>query len=100
MLEWSCVGHEELVDGNDPYGLRPTTVTVQLQARTAVVQPDGTTGQYSEWTDAYSVWTSLHLKKTWQIRVSPRNQPIELSMPMTMVGVDHGLASCVGTFNR
>lgn len=47
------------VDGNDPYGLRPTTVTVQLQARTAVVQSDGTAGQYSEWSDAYSVWTQF-----------------------------------------
>lgn len=47
------------VDGNDPYGLRPTTVTVQLQARTAVVQSDGTAGQYSEWSDAYSVWNQF-----------------------------------------
>ena len=47
------------VDGNDPYGLRPTTVTVQLQARTAVVQSDGTAGQYSGWSDAYSVWTQF-----------------------------------------
>lgn len=50
------------VDGNDPYGLRPTTVTVQLQARTAVVQ-GGVIGQYGEWTDAFSVWTQFASEK-------------------------------------
>ena len=40
-------------DGNDPYGLRPTTVTVRLQARTT----DGTTP--GTWTDAYELLSTL-----------------------------------------
>lgn len=44
---------KEWIDGGDPYGLRPETVTVELQARTKLA--DGS-GDYSEWDDAYTVW--------------------------------------------
>lgn len=46
------------VDGGDPYGLRPETVTVQLQARnrTAETTSGGDAGKWSEWTSAYEVW--------------------------------------------
>lgn len=40
-------------DGDDPYGLRPTTVTVRLQARTN----DGT--NTGAWTDAYDLLSTL-----------------------------------------
>lgn len=47
------------VDGGDPYGLRPETVTVQLQAhnRAAATSAGGDeAGKWSEWTSARSVW--------------------------------------------
>lgn len=47
------------VDGGDPYGLRPETVTVQLQARNraAATSAGGDeAGEWSEWTSARSVW--------------------------------------------
>lgn len=48
------------VDGGDPYGLRPETVTVQLQARTTTdLADDGTVkdgATYSTWDAAYNVW--------------------------------------------
>lgn len=40
-------------DGDDPYGLRPSSVTMQLQAR--YKQQDG--GTWSEWDNAYTVWS-------------------------------------------
>lgn len=40
-------------DGGDPYGLRPSSVTMQLQAR--YKQQDGST--WSEWDNAYTVWS-------------------------------------------
>lgn len=45
------------VDGDDPYGLRPEKVTVQLQARTVEIDDDGTeVGDWSKWQNAYEVW--------------------------------------------
>ena len=45
-------------DGGDPYGLRPSDVTVELQARYATVNES--TGdaedEYSAWENAYDVW--------------------------------------------
>lgn len=42
-------------DGDDPYGLRPSSVTMQLQAR--YKQQDG--GTWSEWDNAYTVWSQF-----------------------------------------
>ena len=44
-------------DGDDPYGLRPETVTVELQARyrTAKTNTAGE-GPWSSWQNAYDVW--------------------------------------------
>lgn len=44
-------------DGDDPYGLRPETVTVELQARyrTAETNTAGA-GPWSSWQNAYGVW--------------------------------------------
>ena len=48
------------VDGGDPYGLRPETVTVELQARYVKVDGSGTVqGNYSEWKNAYEVWKNF-----------------------------------------
>ena len=44
-------------DGDDPYGLRPESVTVELQARTAELDESGAqTGGWSDWQNAYEVW--------------------------------------------
>lgn len=40
-------------DGDDPYGLRPSGVTMQIQAR--YKQQDG--GTWNEWDNAYTVWS-------------------------------------------
>ena len=45
-------------DGGDPYGLRPSAVTVELQARYATVN-ESTGGEYSAWENAYDVWTQF-----------------------------------------
>ena len=48
------------VDGGDPYGLRPETATVELQARYVRVDGSGTVqGNYSEWKNAYEVWKNF-----------------------------------------
>lgn len=48
------------VDGGDPYGLRPETATVELQARHVSIDDDGTEqGNYSEWQNAYEVWQNF-----------------------------------------
>ena len=48
------------VDGGDPYGLRPETVTVELQARYVKISDDGAEqGDYSEWQNAYEVWKNF-----------------------------------------
>lgn len=45
------------VDGGDPYGLRPSTVTVELQARYVGLDESGQpSGEYSQWQNAYEVW--------------------------------------------
>lgn len=46
-------------DGGDPYGLRPETVTVELQARyrTAATEDGALAGNWSNWDNAYDVWT-------------------------------------------
>ena len=56
-LNGKATVEKEWVDGGDPYGLRPETVTVQLQAhyRTAATD-DATEGQWTGWTSAYDVW--------------------------------------------
>lgn len=44
-------------DGGDPYGLRPSDVTVELQACYALVGDSGDiSGSYTQWENAYSVW--------------------------------------------
>ena len=45
------------IDGEDPYGLRPETVTVQLQARYRV-QGSGDEG-WSQWMNAYDAWSEF-----------------------------------------
>lgn len=47
-------------DGDNPYGLRPGQVTVQLQARYVEVGQDGSeAGNWSEWQNAYQVWSNF-----------------------------------------
>ena len=42
-------------DGDDPYGLRPSSVTMQLQARYKQQNGDS----WSEWDNAYTVWSQF-----------------------------------------
>lgn len=56
-LNGQAAVEKEWADGEDPYGLRPDTVSVQLQARTVAISADGTeAGVWSTWTNAYDVW--------------------------------------------
>ena len=48
------------VDGGDPYGLRPETVDVGLQARYVKIDESGAAqGDFSEWQNAYEVWKNF-----------------------------------------
>lgn len=51
--------HKAWVDGDDPYGLRPTTVTVRLQARATYADGTYVTGG-DAWTDARSLLMQLY----------------------------------------
>lgn len=59
-LNGQATAAKNWVDGGDPYGLRPETVTVELQARYVQISNDGAEqGEYSEWQNAYEVWKNF-----------------------------------------
>ena len=59
-LNGQATVEKKWVDGGDPYGLRPETVTVELQARYVKVDGSGTVqGDYSKWKNAYEVWKNF-----------------------------------------
>lgn len=48
------------VDGDDPYGLRPKSVTVRLQARMGEISEGSTEpANWDKWQNAYDVWKQL-----------------------------------------
>lgn len=57
-LEGQATVTKEWVDGGDPYGLRPTTVTVTLQAR-LTPRTSGAAANAGKWDEAYDALASV-----------------------------------------